>query len=914
MDENDLISTNKFIPEPELTGEVPSQFNEEFKNYYRAEMQRKEMAKVQESIENIRLDENTDENNILITNTYSGPSEKDDFVSGIKRKEKEIKTYVSVDSRDRDKKLYPNANSFKIFLGKTFYNIRRIGLVSIEFPNTDAVINNTNNKLYWVNQQDIDIDNRDAKTGDYPVYSSTLRNGSYIVTTLKSEIESKMSSVKRGGTDGYHYFINSFNTETNLVSFTSLILTSLQANSFSTSKDSNLLSINSTGSFRNFKDQETIYIQGAKTVGGISSSYINTSHTLIKISDDSAQIELTVTASEIVDQGGGNTAFIGKLAPFKLLFGNYSDVLAPKIGYPNENSSQRINNYIKNMNQLYMLELTIELPTKFARNTACIGEYAVITNVTGLDENKIVDVINNSIFIEVSSDTYESFGDRYNLVGATIKLKNDISIISNIISAVKYRVQYIYVETYVEHNLTFDDIGINIIMFNTATSPSFDGENEVIKVYGKNKFVIAGVLAPNGQFSGNGDITAGGSFHHHNVLNTKTFNLTSASRDILTNKLVLSVNMNETENEHVYYLNTGRSIKVFNLVTNPVTDKLVYKILTRTPTANVEVIDGMTYRTYIVTLDTSVSSINSDSINTAYISSSLVKLSFPYHGFNNIQNIQNVPSSSGTVEITTLLPHNLASVNNNGNGIYINNTTCVSNTGVIDKFYSNNDTLTENNFTIVDDDTFRISGVLSSNGILNTAGNMGIIGQHHDFYLYNTSDIAGISNEDINNKKFTVLRIIDQNTFLFDINGYPTQTTSSINDSIDISSLIHGFSATQINVKDDVVTRSINLQGENYSFLCCPQLNTMMNTGKVKDVFARISLNQSPGNMVFSFLSSAKEYDTSPLNTLSELEFNMLNYDNTFYNFNDLDYSFVLEITEVIDTTENFNISSRRGI
>jgi hypothetical protein len=40
----------------------------------------------------------------------------------------------------------------------------------------------------------------------------------------------------------------------------------------------------------------------------------------------------------------------------------------------------------------------------------------------------------------------------------------------------------------------------------------------------------------------------------------------------------------------------------------------------------------------------------------------------------------------------------------------------------------------------------------------------------------------------------------------------------------------------------------------------------------------------------------------------------MLNYDGSDYEFNDLDYSFTLQITEIVDVTEGFQISSRRGI
>ncbi len=126
--------------------------------------------------------------------------------------------------------------------------------------------------------------------------------------------------------------------------------------------------------------------------------------------------------------------------------------------------------------------------------------------------------------------------------------------------------------------------------------------------------------------------------------------------------------------------------------------------------------------------------------------------------------------------------------------------------------------------------------------------------------------------------------------------------------------MYHGFNGIQTNTKNDLLNRSINLEGENYVFLCCPQLGTMMNTGNVKDIFARILLDQSPGSMIFSFLSNPKDFDTVPLNKLSELEFSIINYDGSLYEFNDLDYSMVLEITEVIDTTDVFNISSRRGV
>ena len=61
-------------------------------------------------------------------------------------------------------------------------------------------------------------------------------------------------------------------------------------------------------------------------------------------------------------------------------------------------------------------------------------------------------------------------------------------------------------------------------------------------------------------------------------------------------------------------------------------------------------------------------------------------------------------------------------------------------------------------------------------------------------------------------------------------------------------------------------------------------------------------------------MSQPKVWNDTPLNSLSELEFKVVNWDSTLYEFNDMDFSFSLEITEIMDTTHMFNQSSRRGV
>jgi hypothetical protein len=290
---------------------------------------------------------------------------------------------------------------------------------------------------------------------------------------------------------------------------------------------------------------------------------------------------------------------------------------------------------------------------------------------------------------------------------------------------------------------------------------------------------------------------------------------------------------------------------------------------------------------------------------------------FPSHGFNNIISIKNTTqsvshSSGSTLVVQTFLPHNLNELDykvensgifeGNNKRIRLNNTNNV----LINGGYGYDD-----GFRVISSDTFIINKASPLVSEITT----GTIGMSNQFYLYGVSEVDYIPEDHFNNILFDVREIIDENNFTFSISGdFSKTSTDGGGSNVYISSLRHGFSGIQENTKNSLLNRSINLEGENYAFLCCPQLSTMLNTGNIKNVFARITLDQSPGSMVFSYLSNPKNFDEVTLDKLDELEFSIINYDNTLYEFNDLDYSFVLEITEEIDVTEAFNYSSRRGI
>jgi len=68
-----------------------------------------------------------------VGNQLTNPHEMD-------RYNKPRTTLISLDSKDRDTVRYPDANSFKISLGRQFRNVKRVVLISTEFPNTDLII------------------------------------------------------------------------------------------------------------------------------------------------------------------------------------------------------------------------------------------------------------------------------------------------------------------------------------------------------------------------------------------------------------------------------------------------------------------------------------------------------------------------------------------------------------------------------------------------------------------------------------------------------------------------------------------------------------------------------------------------------------------------------------------------------
>jgi hypothetical protein len=856
LDENDLLHTNSFITHPIITSDLPEYFNDDFKELFKESLN-KEMKTANYG----EVDENEEDSNSFSRFERNDSIQNGDQLDQLKTID--LTTIVNIDSRDRDTLLYSRANYFKTFLGKTFTNIVKIKLSSIEFPNTNAVINSKNNKIYWINQEDIDNDIIDTITGYYPIYNVELRIGSYLSNTLKSEMINKMNNVKRrNGISSFHYFDIVLDTDTDIVTFTSLKLTQLSNNPISTTTGTGTVRV--TFPNHGFESNDIVYIIGAKTTSGISGSSLNGNFSIVKINNNEFQYELNINAGE-TSTGGGNTVKIGRTAPFKFLFGAdlYPNTVAPNLGFPIENSSERINSYIKSIDKFYQAQIT--LASNHNLTISNIGELCNLNNTLtspDIDGPRVITQIINSTTLLITMNTslnLPSFNNGTFVFNSTTL---------NILSIANHITDTVIITTFSKHNLEISSINTSIILSNTITTPSLDGNIQISSILSDTILIAKSSIT----VSGGSDVLTpglGGEFAYNNPLKTHT--------NIITNIIINSLyTIIESPNHN---LKTNDNIQFFNTISSP---SLVNKTL-----LVINIIDSNTF-----IINSIIDSFNPNSLLNAYFGSGKITITFPDHSFNNISNIYNdiLPN---TILIDTLLPHSFTS----GDKIRISNS---NSTPSINGSYT---------ITVIDSDTFSI--IFPT---LSLPGTYGLLGLNTDFYLYSSSSIGGVDETFLNNIRFFISDIIDKDTFVFTLPGnvFATRTEIGGNNNVYISSNLHGFFGIQDNTKNNILNRNINLQGESYALLCSPQLTTIVNTGQVNNIFARILLDQSPNTMCFNFLSTPKKFDLQPLNKLDELEISVYNYDNVLYEFNNLDYSLALEITERLSTTNDRSFNNTR--
>lgn len=904
MDENDLLATNTFISMPDLDTTFNVSENNQFKEFY---------------LKQLEIQENLPKNITEII-LPEPPNETP-------RKLRVVKTFVNIDSRDRNKIIYSKPNHFKIYLGKNFYNVESVRLASVEFPNTNAVINSTNNIISWRNQEDITLDNTVTTNGviGYPVYSATLNVGSYIANTLQTEIETQLNLIRRNDLS-FHYFVADLNISTDIVTFIGLRLKQLPNNPFGVTSGSGVIVVNAPN--HGFSTNDQVYIVGSYATSGIDADLLNGFHIITVINTSTFTFQVNVNAAQTVS-GGGNVISVGRQAPFQLLWGSGLGTVAQNLGYPLENSSQLVQLVINEMENIFEMVITLTEPGIFSvGDTVILGSFVGPTFVSyrafvvfsATASSVTVQVGNTSEIIDLANNSQATH------------LRGITGLPIEVASFTEYFQQVFLVTTNTPHGYNYLDT-ITILNSQDPTVEndiSYDGNYQILQVPSSTTLVLPGVLY-------NTTVHASGVYGNipvPNPLVTLTIPIETITPEYLPGYVLV-----ETSVEHT--LLVGDTVYFNNTITSP---QLTKQTITT-------IIDDFSFLIKVTLTFAETSS-------SAFLGTGIMTMYLPGHGFNQIIGLTN--SFNGNVRVQTAVPHGLDTTI----GTTVKGSLRISGTGIIDGFYDDIIYISADTFeiysaafptvlatganagstvtttdplgktvaitttlgTTITTKTYIVSAntttITTDNEITNLSLPIlvsGTIGLDANFYLYgvasDTLDIGGIRVSDINSSQFSVREVLTVDRFTFVVSdSFATKIDTGGGTSVFISSLLHGFTGVQTNTKNSSLNRSINLQGENYAFLTCPQLDTMKNTGTVTDIFARFSLDQPPGYVCFNFLSQPKVWNDTPLNSLSELEFQVVNWDSTLYEFNDMDFSFSLEITEIVDTTPMFNQSSRRGI
>ena len=97
MDDNDILLTNQFIPQPTID-DTPNEFTEDFKRYYKQHQEQEDVERTQKV-----LNEGTDVGNLLNTNYFENNKTVNEHTD-TQRKTKEIKTQDINQERKKERK------------------------------------------------------------------------------------------------------------------------------------------------------------------------------------------------------------------------------------------------------------------------------------------------------------------------------------------------------------------------------------------------------------------------------------------------------------------------------------------------------------------------------------------------------------------------------------------------------------------------------------------------------------------------------------------------------------------------------------------------------------------------------------------------------------------------------------------
>jgi len=145
------------------------------------------------------------------------------------------------------------------------------------------------------------------------------------------------------------------------------------------------------------------------------------------------------------------------------------------------------------------------------------------------------------------------------------------------------------------------------------------------------------------------------------------------------------------------------------------------------------------------------------------------------------------------------------------------------------------------------------------------------------------------------------------------------KNTGSQNSITPYKNIISNFDSyvndTNLNSVGNIVTsrKLLNFVGNNnYYLLYLNDYELVSNTSNQENAFAKILLSGQPGDILFNtFINYPLEFDF-PISTLNELQIKILYPDGTYPDFRNIDHSFTLRITELVNYPKNTGINSKK--
>lgn len=930
MDPEDLMYTNTFISSTSTKDTTDNQ-KQEFIEYYN---QKRRSQQIKTSIEKINQDvQNYD---YFASNSRNVIEKVKD--NTIKIEESYI---VDIDTRNRDKNLYSSPSDFIIPLGKTFYNVKSIELVSSAIPNTDQTITNTpiqirNNRISWQNREDYDL-------GYFLNASLTTTIDNYVDITITNHYLA--SQVHQG-----NFYVNITNSTSN---------PNIDGERYAEIVDSNTIRIPFQGGiistasaivdtgFPTYTVELTPGNYNATSIVAEISKQMN----LVKRRNNigvvyhyftvevSLDTDVITFSSYITKQLSGN--------PLSTQSGT-GVITVSSFGHGYKTGDQVLIIGAKNtgglssniLNGLYTVSVlssdTFSYEVNERANAPGDGGGSTIKTGKPSEFRLLFDTANSLIVNNIGfpdEDSSELLGTNSTPITTKIIKPVDIEILGDYVhftcnnhgleSAQIYSISGItvgntpIVTVSTKHNIGSEE---TVYIQYLHSTPQLDG-NYNITVTGNNTFRINTMhISKNpggfGKLKHSGDQILLTNFKSIPVITGKPLIIENAT----TNTFDIEVSLTEIQTSSILETIIGtQQINVYH------------------PNHNFNTISDISFYSNTQTLITTkvnhnLNGIKYNSILSETIITSTVDLTVVSHGLSTsdsvfISNSTNTPSIDGTYVIQ-IVSANIFRISfiggatagtcdiNFGDSVVFSNTNSIPNittnvNGNV-RYYINK--LSDIQFTI--DTGYPIT----------TAGTYGIIGRNNNFTLHriessqpNGDNLGGIPLSRLNHVYYKISSIIDENNYMFRTDKYASSSISAGGNNVVITSQRHGYRSFQSNTysgePSGVLYKSISLEGENYVFLISPNLQTVYSPGNetVGDIFAKILLNQAPGLLMFdSFVSTPKRFNP-PLSYLKSLQFTVKRKDGYLFNFNNSDFSISLRITEIIDRIQGSNISSRTG-